>query len=87
MNFYDLCYAHDLMENRLLSSWSLQEVNTCSSNKARKLLDYKTTTTLEESVEKTKEWIIKNKPREFKYHLPIEIVNKSTPKTWTEKKI
>ena len=66
-----------------------QEVKhaTCSINKARKLLDYKTTTTLEESVEKTKEWIIKNKPREFKYHLPIEIVNKSTPKTWTEKKI
>ena len=65
-----------------------QEVKhaTCSSDKARKLLNYKTTTTLEESVKKTREWIEKNKPREFKYHLPIEIINNKTPKTWTEKR-
>ena len=65
-----------------------QEVKhaTCSSDKARKLLNYKTTTNLEESVNKTKKWIQKNKPREFKYHLPIEIINEKTPKTWTEKR-
>ena len=32
----------------------------------RKLLNYKTTTTLEESVKKTREWIEKNKP-----HYPV----------------
>ena len=65
-----------------------QEVKhaTCSSDKARKLLNYKTTTSVEESVEKTANWIRENKPREFKYHLPLEIINEKTPKTWTEKR-
>lgn len=65
-----------------------QEVKhaTCSSDKARKLLDYKTSTTLEEAIKKTADWIRQNKPRPFNYHLPIEIINEKTPKTWTEKR-
>jgi len=65
-----------------------QEVKhaTCSSNKARKLLGYKTTITVEEAVKKTADWIRKNGTKPFKYHLPIEIVNEKTPKTWTERR-
>ena len=65
-----------------------QEVKhaTCSSDKARKLLGYKTTTTVEEAVTKTADWIRKNGTKPFKYHLPLEIVNEKTPKTWTERR-
>lgn len=65
-----------------------QEVKhaTCSSDKARKLLGYKTTTTVEESVTKTANWIREKGTKPFKYHLPLEIVNEKTPKTWTEKR-
>ena len=65
-----------------------QEVKhaTCSSDKARKLLGYKTTTTVEEAVNKTADWIRKNGTKPFKYHLPLEIINEKTPKTWTEKR-
>ena len=65
-----------------------QEVKhaTCSSDKARKLLGYKTTTTVEEAVKLTANWIREKGTKPFKYHLPLEIVNDKTPKTWTEKR-
>jgi UDP-glucose 4-epimerase len=65
-----------------------QEVKhaTCSSDKARKLLGYKTTTTVEEAVTKTANWIREKGTKPFKYHLPLEIINEKTPKTWTEKR-
>ena len=65
-----------------------QEVKhaTCSSDKARKLLNYKTTTNVKEAITKTANWIRENKPRDFKYHLPLEIINEKTPKTWTERR-
>lgn len=57
----------------------------CSSEKARRLLDYRTTHTLEETVRQMVEWIKKRGPLPFDYYIPLEIVNEKTPKTWTEK--
>ncbi len=60
---------------------------SCSSNKARKLLDYKTKTSLEKAVIKTTEFIKKRGARDFNYHLPLEILNSKTPETWSKKLI
>ena len=60
---------------------------TCSANKARKILNYKTTTTLEEGIKKTYEYIKGRGHRPFDYHIEIEIKNSLTPKTWTNKEI
>ena len=66
-----------------------QEVKhaVCSSDKARKLLDYKTTVSMKEGVKKTYEYIKSHGPRPFQYHIDIEIINDKTPKTWTQKLI
>jgi UDP-glucose 4-epimerase len=64
-----------------------QEVRhaVCSSDKARKLLNYKTTVSLERGLEQMVKWIEGRGPKNFDYHLPIEIVSEKTPKTWTNK--
>ena len=58
---------------------------TCSSDKARKILDYKTTVTLDESIDKVIEFIKKKGPKEFEYNYELEINNDLTPKTWKNK--
>ena len=58
----------------------------CSADKAIKLLGYKPEKDLKEGFTEMVEWIRKKGPKPFEYHLPIEIVNDSTPKTWLEKK-
>ncbi len=60
---------------------------TCSANKSRKLLNYKTKTSLKEAIKKTKEFIKKNGTKDFKYYLPVEIVNEKTPESWIKKLI
>ena len=55
--------------------------------KARKLLHYKTSTSVIEAVKKTADYIRKSGVKKFCYHIPLEIVNEKTPKTWTEKSI
>tara|TARA_Y100000590_G_scaffold274281_1_gene307978 strand:+ start:22042 stop:23055 length:1014 start_codon:yes stop_codon:yes gene_type:complete len=60
---------------------------TCSSDKARKLLKYKTSTDLKTGIQKTFEYIKKKGPKQFKYHVDLEIVNDLTPKVWVEKKL
>jgi len=60
---------------------------TCSSNKARKLLNYKTKTDLYTGIKKTFEFIKKKGPKKFNYHVDIEIVNELTPKVWLDKKL
>jgi UDP-glucose 4-epimerase len=60
---------------------------TCSADKARKLLNYKTQTDLKTGVEKTYEYIKKRGTRPFNYHIDIEIKNNLTPETWTKKQI
>ena len=60
---------------------------TCSANKSRKLLNYKTKTSLKEAIKKTTEFIKKSGTRPFKYYLPIEIINDKTPEAWVKKLI
>ena len=60
---------------------------TCSADKARKLLNYKTQTNLKTGVEKTYEYIKKRGTKPFNYHIDIEIKNDLTPETWTKKQI
>jgi UDP-glucose 4-epimerase len=57
----------------------------CSSAKARKLLDYKTTIDLDTGLSRMIEYIKKRGTRGFKYHIDLEIVNEKTPKTWTQR--
>ncbi len=66
-----------------------QEVTnaSCSANKARQLLDYRESTTLEEGLETIINYIKNRGIRDFDYSLPIEIRNDLTPKSWTQKLI
>jgi UDP-glucose 4-epimerase len=66
-----------------------QEVKhaTCSADKARTLLDYKTTVQLGEGIKKTYEYIKKRGIRPFDYSINIEINNDLTPSTWKNKEI
>jgi len=60
---------------------------TCSADKARKLLNYKTSTNLNTGIKKTFEYIKKRGFKPFNYHINIEINNELTPETWVKKEI
>ena len=60
---------------------------TCSANKARKLLNYKTSTDLNTGIKKTFEYIKKRGAKPFNYHINIEIKNELTPETWLNREI
>ena len=60
---------------------------SCSSDKARKLLEYKTRTSLRDSVKLTADYIRKKGTKEFIYNLPVEIKTNKTPETWIKKTI
>lgn len=64
-----------------------QEVKfaTCSADKARRLLGYRTTTGLHDGLASVVDHIRKVGPRRFRYHLDLEIRNELTPKTWAER--
>jgi len=66
-----------------------QEVKhaTCSANKARKLLNYKTKTDLETGILNTFKYIKKRGVKPFNYYLNLEIKNELTPKSWKNKEI
>jgi UDP-glucose 4-epimerase len=55
---------------------------SCSSDKARKLLNYETKTELRTAVQKTVEYVKQKGPKEFDYSYPLEIINDTTPTTW-----
>jgi len=55
---------------------------TCSSDKARKILDYKTNVSLDESLNKIIHYIKKKGPKKFEYNYFLEINNEKTPATW-----
>lgn len=57
----------------------------CSSDKARKILNYKTTVSLDKSIDKTIAYIKANGVKNFEYNYNIEINNRFTPLTWKEK--
>tara|TARA_A100001011_G_scaffold382688_1_gene452837 strand:+ start:3704 stop:4717 length:1014 start_codon:yes stop_codon:yes gene_type:complete len=59
----------------------------CSSDKARKFLDYKTKTNLDVGVRKTYEYIKNRGARPFDYNIELEITNELTPETWKNKEI
>lgn len=61
------------------------KVALCSSDKARQLLGYETSTDLEAGLTSLVEWIKNRGPRAFDYHLPIEIRNERLPATWAER--
>lgn len=56
----------------------------CSADKARKLLEYNPTTPLESTISNMINWVKLRGTAEFNFNLPIEIINKLTPKTWTD---
>ncbi len=60
---------------------------SCSANKAREILDYKTKVSLEEGLSELIEYIKIKGVKDFNYHLPLEFITNDTPKTWTEKLI
>lgn len=57
----------------------------CSSNKIRTYFDYKTKCTVDYTIEKLIDYIRTRGVKKFDYHLPIEIINEKTPKTWTQR--
>jgi UDP-glucose 4-epimerase len=57
----------------------------CSADLARKILMYKTSTTLESGLQELVEWIKEMGPKEFDYNLPIEFIRPDTPRTWVDK--
>ena len=59
----------------------------CSANKSREILNYKTKVSLEKGLSELIEYIKIKGTKEFNYHLPLEFITSSTPKTWTEKLI
>lgn len=66
-----------------------QEVKlaNCSADKARDLLDYEPQYTLRDGLEEMVAWIEEEGPKDFEYHLDLEIVTEKTPKTWKEEMI
>ena len=58
---------------------------SCSSEKARKLLEYKTSITLDESIDKLISFVKSKGPKNFKYGYRLEIDNEITPETWKKK--
>jgi UDP-glucose 4-epimerase len=58
---------------------------TCSADKARKILHYKTSVSLDKSLDKMIDYIIKKGPKAFQYNYPLEINNEKTPLAWKER--
>ena len=58
----------------------------CSAKKAKKLLKYKKSISLDESLSKMIDYIKIKGIKDFKYNYELEIINEKTPKTWLEKK-
>jgi UDP-glucose 4-epimerase len=57
-------------------------VATCSADKARAMLGYKTTVSLRDGLRSIIDWIRAHGTKPFQYHLPIEIDSPLIPDTW-----
>ena len=64
----------------------VKEAN-CSSDLARNILNYQTKTNLDDGLRELATWIKNQGTKEFTYHLPLEFVTNTTPKTWIDKLI
>lgn len=64
-----------------------QEVKhaNCSADKIRAWFGWEQSIPLEHSLEKIISFIRTKGTKDFKYHLPIEIISEKTPKTWTKR--
>ena len=60
---------------------------SCSADKARKLLNYKTETNLQNGISKTYDYIKGRGPKPFEYHINLEIKNELTPEVWLKKEL
>ena len=58
---------------------------TCSASKARKILNYKTSVSLDKSLDKIIDYISKKGPKNFQYNYQLEINNEHTPVSWKER--
>jgi UDP-glucose 4-epimerase len=58
---------------------------TCSADKARKVLGYKTSVSLDESLNKIINYIKEKGTKDFEYNYSLEINNEKTPEAWKEK--
>ncbi len=93
-NFISINELYEMLSNKLQSNLSANyykdrpnEVKYayCSSNKAKKLLGYKTTVNTDESIQKVIDYIKLKGPKKFLYNYDIEINNKLVPETWKKK--
>lgn len=57
----------------------------CSSEKAKKLLSYKTNTSLSDSLDQMINFISKKGPKKFEYNYDLEIKSDIMPTTWSKK--
>tara|TARA_B100001175_G_C19467936_1_gene620162 strand:+ start:462 stop:1466 length:1005 start_codon:yes stop_codon:yes gene_type:complete len=57
----------------------------CSNEKAKKILNYKTQNSLEETISRLIDFIKRRGPKDFSYNYDLEIVNDLTPETWKNK--
>lgn len=60
---------------------------TCSANKSRKLLGYKTRVFIDEGLGLLVDYIREQGPKPFEYHFDVEIRNDLLPRTWSERLI
>ena len=60
---------------------------TCSSQKAREILKYRTNVTLDKSLDKIINYIKLKGPKKFQYNYSLEINNEKTPLAWKERLI
>ena len=58
---------------------------TCSADKARELLNYKTKVSLLDGIKNTFNYIKNRGVRPFDYNINLEIKNELTPSTWTKR--
>lgn len=63
------------------------KVATCSADKARTLLGYEAKTSLKTGLQSMIDYISSKGTKDFKYHIPLEIITDKTPKSWTERLI
>lgn len=57
----------------------------CSSDKARRLLNYDTKTNLRIAIQETVKYIKEHGAKEFDYSYPLEIISDKTPATWKDR--
>lgn len=59
----------------------------CSADKARQLLGYKTTVSLDDGIARTVDWLRKVGPKPFRYTLDLEIESPKLPQTWSKREM